>query len=385
MLSPAKSRTRSDSGNGRVYDPTIGQFLSPDNYVQFPDFSAGFNRYSYCLNNPLVYTDPSGESAIGIAAAIIIGAYLGGTVTNDGNFNPIEWDYNSFDTYAGIVVGGVAGYAGAAVGGAVGASALAGGATTFEAGVVAGMTGGMVSGAINGAGMTAIAGGSFDDVMAGMVQGAVMGGFSGAISGGVSGAIGDFSGVAGSGFKNAAYEIGHSTFKGAASGLAAGGMMAAMTQDASYLWKGAAYGAAFGAGMAGLRILTMGPAFVPDPELYCILEDYGQVYRRGSIFTPRGTGITLGRNVVTKLTGYTDYDRYLLHHETGHINQINEIGAFKFYTRTLSEYIKYYSGPFGIAPVYSAPGTLEFGANSYVYSNLGYYYNVFGQQIYSWP
>jgi RHS repeat-associated protein len=47
--------------NGRVYDPILGMFLSPDNYVQAPDFSQNFNRYSYCLNNPLKYTDPSGE------------------------------------------------------------------------------------------------------------------------------------------------------------------------------------------------------------------------------------------------------------------------------------------------------------------------------------
>ena len=25
--------------NGRLYDPVIGRFLSPDNYVQLPDFS----------------------------------------------------------------------------------------------------------------------------------------------------------------------------------------------------------------------------------------------------------------------------------------------------------------------------------------------------------
>jgi RHS repeat-associated protein len=47
--------------NGRVYDPLLGRFLSPDNYVQMPDFSQNFNRYAYALNNPLVYTDPSGE------------------------------------------------------------------------------------------------------------------------------------------------------------------------------------------------------------------------------------------------------------------------------------------------------------------------------------
>lgn len=47
--------------NGRLYDPLVGRFLSPDNYVQAPDYSQSFNRYGYCLNNPLRYTDPSGD------------------------------------------------------------------------------------------------------------------------------------------------------------------------------------------------------------------------------------------------------------------------------------------------------------------------------------
>jgi RHS repeat-associated protein len=47
--------------NGRMYDPIVGRFLSPDPYVQAPDFSQSFNRYSYALNNPLKYTDPTGE------------------------------------------------------------------------------------------------------------------------------------------------------------------------------------------------------------------------------------------------------------------------------------------------------------------------------------
>jgi len=46
--------------NGRMYDPVIGRVLSPDNYVQDPTNTQSFNRYSYCLNNPLRYTDPSG-------------------------------------------------------------------------------------------------------------------------------------------------------------------------------------------------------------------------------------------------------------------------------------------------------------------------------------
>ena len=46
--------------NGRVYDPTLGRFVSADPYVQFPDSTQSFNRYAYVLNNPLSYTDPSG-------------------------------------------------------------------------------------------------------------------------------------------------------------------------------------------------------------------------------------------------------------------------------------------------------------------------------------
>ena len=46
--------------NARLYDPAVGRFLSPDSYVQSPDNSQSFNRYSYCLNNPLKYSDPTG-------------------------------------------------------------------------------------------------------------------------------------------------------------------------------------------------------------------------------------------------------------------------------------------------------------------------------------
>ena len=46
--------------NGRVYDPTLGRFLSADPFVQFPESTQGFNRYAYVNNNPLSYTDPSG-------------------------------------------------------------------------------------------------------------------------------------------------------------------------------------------------------------------------------------------------------------------------------------------------------------------------------------
>jgi RHS repeat-associated protein len=46
--------------NGRLYDPYLQRFLSPDPYVQSPLNAQNYNRYSYCLNNPLMYVDPSG-------------------------------------------------------------------------------------------------------------------------------------------------------------------------------------------------------------------------------------------------------------------------------------------------------------------------------------
>lgn len=48
--------------NGRAYDPLFAQMLSPDPTTQFPGFSQGYERYSYCMNNPLKYTDPTGFS-----------------------------------------------------------------------------------------------------------------------------------------------------------------------------------------------------------------------------------------------------------------------------------------------------------------------------------
>ena len=53
--------------NGRLYDPLTSSMLSPDNNIQMPDCTQNFNRYAYCLNNPLSYTDPDGQSFISVA------------------------------------------------------------------------------------------------------------------------------------------------------------------------------------------------------------------------------------------------------------------------------------------------------------------------------
>ena len=59
------------NANARLYDPLLGRFLEPDPYIQAPDFTQNFNRYAYCLNNPLKYTDESGEFIGTILTAIL--------------------------------------------------------------------------------------------------------------------------------------------------------------------------------------------------------------------------------------------------------------------------------------------------------------------------
>lgn len=51
--------------NARVYDPTIGRFLSPDSVTETVFDLQVLNRYSYVGNNPLSYTDPSGHCFLG--------------------------------------------------------------------------------------------------------------------------------------------------------------------------------------------------------------------------------------------------------------------------------------------------------------------------------
>ena len=46
--------------NGRMYDATLARFISADPHIQAGSLSQSYNRYSYALNNPMKYTDPSG-------------------------------------------------------------------------------------------------------------------------------------------------------------------------------------------------------------------------------------------------------------------------------------------------------------------------------------
>jgi RHS repeat-associated protein len=69
--------------NGRLYDPVVGRFLSPDPFIADPSFSQSYNRYAYALNNPLKYNDPNGELPfLAILGIVWAGNYAIGWLDN---------------------------------------------------------------------------------------------------------------------------------------------------------------------------------------------------------------------------------------------------------------------------------------------------------------
>ena len=161
--------------NGRMYDPVLGRFLSPDNYVQMPTSAQSFNRYSYCLNNPLKYIDTDGEFAW-----IPILAFLGGMMNVIANSNNIN---SSWDALKYFGVGFASGAAGAYVGGVVASAIGIGGAI---GGAVSGFVGGAVSGGILGGGNAYFGDAHFWQGFGhGVIYGGIIGGIGGGIIGGV--------------------------------------------------------------------------------------------------------------------------------------------------------------------------------------------------------
>jgi len=156
--------------NGRLYDPVVGRFLSADNYVQMPDFSQSFNRYSYTLNNPLKYTDPSGELPI---IPLIAFAVWGGAFNTASHMH----DIGSFGEGAGYFFTGAAS---GALGFAAGQAAAV--ATTFASGALIGGSGAFGSSLIASGGNALLSGSGFN------LNSSLIAGGIGALTGGLAGA-----------------------------------------------------------------------------------------------------------------------------------------------------------------------------------------------------
>ena len=113
--------------SSRYYSPELCRWISPDSidYLD-PQSINGLNLYCYCMNNPIMYADPSGHSAILIG--LIIGAIVGATIgfgiaayidyQDDGQiFNgSVAW----YDYLGATVLGGAVG---AVIGAGIGAFA----------------------------------------------------------------------------------------------------------------------------------------------------------------------------------------------------------------------------------------------------------------------
>lgn len=132
--------------NGRLFDPRLGVFLQADPLIQAPDDLQNYNRYGYCLNNPLTCTDPTGHFSLkrminkAINKVLRFGYELSGLRMLGLSFE----NYRIASSIAAAVVLGPAG-AGAATGwGAIGQAATAG----FVSGTIAT---GTIEGGIQGA------------------------------------------------------------------------------------------------------------------------------------------------------------------------------------------------------------------------------------------
>jgi len=138
----------------RYYDPTIGRFISRDSVTGENTDPLSLNLYTYCHNNPIIGTDPSGHIP--------------------------RWLKNTLKVAAGVaVIGGLAvatavtGGAAAVVAGAALSGAIAGGAS----GAVIGTIGGAIENGWDGA---------LDGAVDGFLSGTIIGGATGALSSGVN-------------------------------------------------------------------------------------------------------------------------------------------------------------------------------------------------------
>jgi RHS repeat-associated protein len=179
--------------NGRLYDPKLHRFLQPDNYVQDPSNTQNYNRYSYVLNNPLKYTDPSGEFW-----HIVIGAAIGGVVNwvaHGAQFNAKGLAYFGVGAAAGALTAmGAGGVSSALAGGSFSAGALGTAAAMsvgsgFVSGAVVGAAGGLVGGFTTGFGNALVDGKGLGDAFKYGIRDGAIGAITGGIVGGLAGGI----------------------------------------------------------------------------------------------------------------------------------------------------------------------------------------------------
>jgi RHS repeat-associated protein len=156
--------------NGRMYDPTLGRFLSPDPNVQFVADLQSYNRYSYVLNNPLTHTDPTGYFSLGDFGSLV----------------NIAWTFAGIAACSGTVGAGCPAFF--AISGAVFNSAvMAAQGASFEQVLIVnavGIASGQLGGEIGKAAASAVGEGFGAQIVGGVISGAVSSAYSTAALGG---------------------------------------------------------------------------------------------------------------------------------------------------------------------------------------------------------
>ena len=102
--------------NTRYYDPEIRRFINMDNpelVAQLAQTPGQLNLYAYCNNNPVAFTDESGESFLTV---IIIGAIVTILAGIDGGLSAIESNGDFWIGFGAGALGGALGYVATAFG-----------------------------------------------------------------------------------------------------------------------------------------------------------------------------------------------------------------------------------------------------------------------------
>jgi RHS repeat-associated protein len=167
----------------RHYDPVVGRFFTPDPFPGLPTLPGTLHPYNYGLNNPILYTDPSGEIVPVIIAGAAIGAAFGGigyVVTHPG-----EDYFHSRGFWTSVGIGALSGAVGGGVGGWVAGAGILGGG--FWAAVAGGAAGGAAAGAVGqtAANLLDPCADWHEGVAEAAVQGAVIGGITGGVGYGI--------------------------------------------------------------------------------------------------------------------------------------------------------------------------------------------------------
>jgi RHS repeat-associated protein len=108
--------------NARLYDAKLHRFLQADNFVSDPKNTQKYNRYAYCLNNPLSHIDPSGNEPITLTILAI--AMISTAVSTTFVYIATNLYYGTPITTGGIigsfVMGAISGAITCGIGSAVG-------------------------------------------------------------------------------------------------------------------------------------------------------------------------------------------------------------------------------------------------------------------------